>query len=308
MILSDLIKIPLADLKKFYDLFTDLTSYNDKAKIETMIGCLQNIEWSDQNRSMIFIGDILADRVGNDIISLSFFEVLKKSGANIEVLIGNHDHACDFLNRENANAIKLYSASFNNAYTFFDDSTSETQEQIINQYNDFFEKSKLILFDDITKTLFIHASIRKLNFTIVVKLLKKLEIISVDFVLNGDSLSEFCDKLNQFYVDYKLNRKYQQQKYYIENKFLKSIDADGNRRSEGWLWVGEHWFESDNDYFLNLGIVKIVHGHDSDSKKSRFSPSCKNYRSDEFIVINLDNLQGKDSEYKNGSSPLYIMQ
>ena len=307
MILSDLIKIPETDLKKFYDLFADSTSYSDKAKIEAMIDCLQSIEWSDQNKSMIFIGDILADRVGNDIVSLSFFEILRKAGANIEVLVGNHDHACDFLNRENANAIKLYSNSFSNACTFFEDSTSETQEQIINQYDNFFENSKLILFNNSAKTLFVHASIRKLNFTTAVKLLKKLEIVNTDFELSCNSFLEFCDKLNKFYVDYKVNRKYQDQKYCIENKFLKSIDADGNRKSEGWLWAGEHWFESDNDYFLSLQIVKIVHGHDSDSKKSRFSPSYKNYKSDQFTVINLDNLQGKDNEYKNSSSPLYIL-
>jgi hypothetical protein len=305
-ILANLVEIKLENLKIFYELFDDPNNWIDKTNIDEMIDCLKDIKWIDKNRSMIFIGDILADRVGNDIISLSFFEILRKSGLNIKTIIGNHDHVCNFEDRANANAMKKYADSFFNACNVFDNESLENQNKTKTQLDNFIANSKIIIYNKDTKNLFVHAGIRKLNFASAIKLLKNLDILKLDFELNQDTIVEFCCKLNQFYVDYRINNKYKEKKYIIENKFLKSIDAGGNRRLEGWFWVGEHWFEVDYEYFQKIGINTIIHGHDSDSKKSIFSPSNKSYNSNNFTVINLDNVQGKDILYKNEGSPIQI--
>lgn len=306
MILANLIEIKADELKTFYELFEHHENYTNMNKIIVMIKALQSLKWVDVNRKMIFLGDILADRVGNDIIALSFFDILRNNGANVETIIGNHDHACDFIDRINAQYMNTYAISFFNACDIFDNSDIDLQQYCVKLLNSFILNSKLIIFDKINKTLFVHAAIRKLNFITAINLLKKLELIKLDFAFKNEAIEEFCDKFNQFYIDYKLNNKYQDKKYIIENKLLKSVDASGNRKSEGWFWVGEHWFDADHEFYTNLGIKTIVHGHDSDSQKSTFSASNRNYNPEGFTVINLDNMQGKDMKSAKSSSPIYI--
>jgi hypothetical protein len=306
IILANLIEIKADDLNTFYELFEHPDSYTDMNKIIVMVKALRSVKWVDVNRKMIFLRDILADRVGNDITALIFFDILRNNGAIVETIIGNHDHACDFIDRTNAQYMNTYAISFFNACDIFDNSDVDLQQYCVKLLNSFIIDSKLIIFDKINKTLFVHAPIRKLNFTTAINLLKKLELIKLDFVLKNETIEEFCDKLNQFYIDYRLNNKYQDKKYIIENKLLKSVDASGNRKSEGWFWVGEHWFDADHKFYTNLGIKIIVHGHDIDSQKSTLSPLNRNYNPEGFTVINLDNMQGKDMKFAKSSSSIYI--
>jgi hypothetical protein len=222
-------------------------------------------------------------------------------------LIGNHDHACNFVDLSAANFMSGYVDSFFDGVAVYNSSTKDQKLEIYNQLNNFIQNSKLLIFDSTSKTLFVHASIRKRNLNHFVKLLKSLKVLGYNFVLSRDNLPELCDLINQFYCDYRNADMYRDKQYIIENRILKNVHDYDNREFEGFLWVGEHDYTKDSNFFTNLGVKAIVHGHDSFDQSSILCPKNNNYDiNSKFTVINLDNNQGKFLDQTNDPLPLYL--
>lgn len=305
LILAQVIDFEIEQLKVFINVW-NRGMFEDKETILSLKNLIKIIKVKSL-KQVIFLGDILADRVGNDILGLAFINHLRAVGLQIETLIGNHDHACNFIDHSAANFMGNYVSSFYAGFNIYNSYDKDQKLEVDNLFNSFIQNSKLLIFDSNSKILFVHAGIRERNLKIFVKLLKSLKILTYDLVLSSSNFPQICDLINRFYSDYRSKDMYSDKRYVIENKILKYLH-DGNRREfEGFLWVGEHNYTTDNKFFTNLGVKTIVHGHDSFDQESIFCPKNINYNmNSKFTVINLDNNQGKKIDESSEPLPLYL--
>lgn len=304
LIVSDIVALDILDLILFFDLFLDVNFGNDEIIVK-LCNIIKSIKLSN-NKKVIFLGDILADRVGNDVLGLCFVNQLALIGLDFKILIGNHDHACNFEDLGAAKYMKDCCESFFLAFNIYDSGDFESKKEIELNLQKFLQKSKLLEFDKQNKTLFVHAGITKRNIKSFLKLFISLGILKRGYELSETTFENFCIIANQFYTDYRLG-KYEAKKYVIENKVLANIHSRNERLLEGFLWVGEHDYLDSFEFFKSLGVETIVHGHDDYDRNSIFSPMNNGYKSNsDFTVINLDNSQGKSLESSIDTLPLYI--
>lgn len=304
LILAKVITLEINSLKIFRNLFNS-NRFENSDIISELIEIIKTIK-INSTKKIIFLGDILGDRVGNDILGLVFINHLRTLELSVETLIGNHDHVCNFNDVNQANFMKDYADSFFKALSIIEQNQNKynNQYQVNNLLKNFISKSKLIILEK--NTLFIHGAIRKRNLITFQKLLVSLNILPRDFVLDANSLPFLCDQINQFYINYRNNNLYQNKKYVIENCILKDTHDFNQREFEGFLWVGEHHYLKDYKLFLELGVETIIHGHDSFDKDSVFNPKNKS-DNQSFTVINLDNICGKNLESDNEVLPLFCL-
>ena len=123
LILAQVIDFEIKGLEKFLNLWNS-DNFGDKEIIFNLISLIKKVKLKT-SKKVIFLGDILADRVGNDILGLAFISHLRNIGLEIQTLIGNHDHACNFADQSAANFMSSYVGSFYAGICVYNSSTTD---------------------------------------------------------------------------------------------------------------------------------------------------------------------------------------
>jgi hypothetical protein len=103
-VLAGMIDLPVEYLQKLYtilderfdDVGDDNYTLTDPRKIKQTIAIINQIQWTGESRKLRMMGDILADRDGNDLVMLHLIQRLKNLSKSddhdsISYLVGNHD-------------------------------------------------------------------------------------------------------------------------------------------------------------------------------------------------------------------------
>ena len=208
LVLSEMAYLSQADLDTMYLITENGNSngnYTNPDKMKELSGILSRVEWTGGNREFKLVGDVLSDRNGNDWVMVKYINELRRKGANITTLSGNHDHNAFLPNngvlggRLHGQADSMFnareSAGFQSQADYFADPV------IQKEYLEYAKNLKVFDYNTETQTLTAHAPIFEKTFQQWHKiLLHKKVIIETDY--NKLDLGDFSEKLNGFYQGY----------------------------------------------------------------------------------------------------------
>ena len=306
------------ELKKAYDLnnVKDFISLINKLEFNTAV---------IEKRSLCYLGDILADRGQNDVMTLHLMNKMTENNVDYEIIYSNHDHYfirnIPHMNSGHYNQIKSdlmpgqdqSLMQFKESLEKKDISTNQMKDMI----NNYLSKLKLIsLKYDSKENNPIIATHAPLNKMIVDNIQQKTQVYNT----LSDKVTDINSDFNQFITQLskKKNLEYEKVVKQVSNQRLEPDQHLGAQLT--WNRV------SGNDDFLQVLNTKAnsklyhIHGHDSGGKqlypnsfnldnytgKGR-SLTYKTNLDSERLIINTKNVMSNENEKYNYLSIEYSL-
>jgi hypothetical protein len=308
LFLSDLVTgVTPQQIKKLFTIATEaewdksvfLTGVEPwNARVEDYKTTLTGLSWKDPNRQLVLIGDVISDRGADDRLTISLIEKLFESAqGNLVILAGNHD-----LNpvMDDSHKIMPHQAKSELPGNMADEVAMKTMVQ---QY-----LSKTVLFHYLPehKAFMSHAPLRADDMDSLIRVMNQRNLlppnIKSSYNIQESDIQPFVESVNQFYQD-------TLKEYYTQPKAFKTQEAMELFRSL--VWVRSNLHSKEEFPFRHIPKLKLIHGHDSDSKKaSPYSREVKAALDPEasfsHSVVNLDNKYGKSPDNNSYERPLFI--
>jgi len=258
---------------------------------------IETMTWKDDERQLVLLGDVIADRGPWDKITLDLLQQLTQDKPDrILSIVGNHDHfAADalryyrvkgglenYVKQVKQNNKHLLQRMGSLVRSIGMAQTSEQQDVLAKQYQWYLERSSLARYCDIEKTLFSHAPVVKKDIMRAIDALKDLGYQTWQVKKSTETVVNNLDaqQLKQIIAD--LNDAY---------KNCLNNNEPLPRAIARFLSVRNSLCHpSDVLYYENI-LHRQLHGHDYSSLSgSPFSLFSNAEHSDAhpFTVVNLD--------------------
>jgi hypothetical protein len=285
------------DLLHQGDLYIRNPKSKDEAqKIQRSIKTqLETIQWNGgEDRQLILIGDVVADRGPLDSITLDILEKIKDQHPHrVVILASNHDHdGFGFLVKKRHEMKSAFVGSQKRAFE-----TSEDKAALEAQYKRHSRESSLMHYDAETETLYTHAPITMKNMESLTGIMKQHGYLPENFKLETmrkDGLKDLTEQANTFYRN-------MMEKAFEQKRQDLALEKTLACRRNGFLWRRGSYRKPQEIPFYQRGVSRLVHGHDKASQRSNLHGT---------IVYNLDQNTRKDmlspeTDY-NQPSRLYL--
>lgn len=254
---------------------------------------IKKMNWVDDSRQLVLIGDIVGDRGPLDIITLKVLKQLSKDKPDrIVTLFGNHDNAAlDFIiNPNNLDKIDTSPCDSLLSSNSFFTKTNRNKQELLDDYTWFLSRSKLAFYDKETQTLFSHAPITQQNVEEVLELLHKNKWLKqtpqqIMQSCDPDKVASVCDTLNAAFSAV------------VQNKQVLTK----NSPFYNFIWQRDNKLDDYADLpFFNKGVKALVHGHTTKTEGSKFIID-EPKKDAAFTIVGLDN-DCRKSAYLNQQS------
>lgn len=279
---------------------------------------LEAVTWiGGEDRELILLGDLLADRGVTDTLTLQLLNRLSRENPERFIkLTSNHDHcAIHYLLTG-----EIHQSMLSKTPVSFAESQvrafklSDNQDQLRGAYLEHIASLKLMHYDRDSKSLYAHAPIKPENIRFLINELKEFNYLGKDFEyehVNSDTIQDFVELANQFYKDSVL--------FPFEYN-LKSLNPRVeqliNTDPEGLVWPRTKYQKINELPTLNGAVEIMIHGHASNSRHSspfsidfindKNSPILEDLSDILFSVICLDNEVRKTPGKKTPESNSYL--
>lgn len=288
LLLSDMITMPPEIATRLKNIMNDPRNFSDdmnelNALYDELKAVIPHIEWKG-NRTLLLIGDVLSDRGPCDLFTLKIIEHLTQDGHDDRFIriASNHDHNVLPNLIHNMNTLNP-ADSINRARSLAEHHGSDAEADLKQMLRHYLSQSKLMHYNPETQTLYTHAPItnRNLEELIVLMRTKGHSVPDLSTINTPADIRRLAEQANQFYHGYVIDC--------IDNQRLDT-QVEKTLRENGFLW-NRSSLNDENDLPLkSKGVIRLVHGHDQDSKNSPFrmrDPS-RTSTAPSYDVVNLD--------------------
>ncbi|MCA9842642.1 MAG: hypothetical protein KC475_11030 [Cyanobacteria bacterium HKST-UBA03] len=257
----------------------------------------QTIRWTDENRQLLLLGDVIADRGPLDYVTMGLIRAINRTDDDgsvddhtnykdrIAYLTGNHDHGVyqyytfgeSPLLGEANHQENRYRSLVNSLKLMQDD--PGRWDDLKKQYQQFLGHAKVMLYNPDEKTLYVHAPVRRQEMNGLVDMVCNYAQTfnftrwKYNEIIHNVAMNQFVDDANElyhFHINYGFE--HPQAELVLEDENLKAAD----QVFQDFFWVRTF---ADSQAFLPFYepsisrqlVCRLVHGHTNDTVMSQYS-------------------------------------
>lgn len=278
----------------------ELSPLQDKAEFNRLLKhfqqSLRGLKWTDDNRALILAGDTISDRGADDRFTMALVRQLNQDKADrIRVIAGNHE----------LNAIdqRILPKQAKSGFPGMLNDEAAMRED----YKQYLLNASLFEYLPEIKALLTHAPINALAVDDFIDLMSERNALPPRLrkqrQITEETMAQFVDCANAFYREV------------IRACFDNPDDKKAQEAFQGisrLVWQRSDLRDRRAFPFRHISRLKLIHGHDSESKnKSPYSREVKAHSPElasySHSVANLDNYYLKNASMSREERPLFLI-